>query len=118
MQVLARWPWPAPVMLRSLDDFAEDASLGLPVWDPRFNIRDRQHLMPIITPAYPPVNSSYNVSESTLNVMKVSVTQRLRASKSGQNLVMKSLLLAVTTDVKEAFEVYPFIQAPRLDSLQ
>jgi len=70
-QVMARWPWPAPVMLRRLEDFNEDSSLGLPMWDPRWNLRDRAHLMPIITPAYPAVNSSYNVSESTLAVMKV-----------------------------------------------
>lgn len=69
-KVMARWPWPAPVMLRRLEDFQEDSSLGLTMWDPRWNLRDRSHLMPIITPAYPAVNSSYNVSESTLAVMR------------------------------------------------
>ncbi|GLT85472.1 hypothetical protein SLE2022_036620 [Rubroshorea leprosula] len=37
--------------------------------DPRKNPRDRLHHLPIITPAYPCMNSSYNVSLSTLRVM-------------------------------------------------
>ncbi|KAK9846007.1 hypothetical protein WJX81_008275 [Elliptochloris bilobata] len=65
-KVFARWPWPAPVLLRPI----QEDSMGLPVWDPRRNQRDMSHLMPIITPAYPAANSSYNVSESTLRVMR------------------------------------------------
>ncbi|KAL3511732.1 hypothetical protein ACH5RR_024449 [Cinchona calisaya] len=64
-RVYTQWRWPNPVMLCEI----EDNELGFSVWDPRKNHWDRGHHMPIITPAYPCMNSSYNVSTSTLRVM-------------------------------------------------
>lgn len=63
--VFSKWEWPNPVLLKQ----QEDCNLNLPVWDPRVNPSDRYHLMPIITPAYPQQNSTYNVSISTRMVM-------------------------------------------------
>ena len=65
-KVYTHWKWPLPVMLC---DIEEEAALGLRVWDARKNPGDRSHLMPIITPAYPCMNSSYNVTDSTLTLM-------------------------------------------------
>ncbi|CAI5931391.1 unnamed protein product [Closterium sp. NIES-64] len=62
------WQWPLPIMLTIIDHGV--MGFNFPIWDPRRNPRDALHLMPIITPAYPCMNSSYNVSESTLRVMK------------------------------------------------
>ncbi|RID51800.1 hypothetical protein BRARA_H02442 [Brassica rapa] len=64
-RVYTQWRWPNPVLLCSIDG----GSFGLQVWDPRRNPKDRLHMMPIITPAYPCMNSSYNVSASTLRIM-------------------------------------------------
>ncbi|KAJ0603475.1 putative polynucleotide adenylyltransferase [Helianthus annuus] len=63
--LVARWRWPNPVMLCAI----QEDELGCTVWDPRKNPKDKTHHMPIITPAYPCMNSSYNVSISTLRVM-------------------------------------------------
>ncbi|KAF3841326.1 hypothetical protein F7725_007188, partial [Dissostichus mawsoni] len=60
------WKWPNPIMLREL----KDCHFNLPVWDARVNLADRSHSMPIITPAYPMQNTAFNVTPSTLAIMK------------------------------------------------
>ncbi|XP_041353057.1 poly(A) polymerase type 3-like isoform X1 [Gigantopelta aegis] len=60
--VFSKWDWPNPVLLKPLET---DNKLGFPIWDPRVNPSDRFHLFPIITPAYPQQNSTYNVTNST-----------------------------------------------------
>mmetsp|Transcript_14580 Transcript_14580/g.37404 ORF Transcript_14580/g.37404 Transcript_14580/m.37404 type:complete len:694 (-) Transcript_14580:269-2350(-) len=81
-KVYSQWNWPTPVMLKPLE---EDPTMGLQVWDPRKNMRDRDHLFPIITPAYPCMNSSYNVSEATRSIM-------VEEFKRG-DIVMEQILL-------------------------
>lgn len=66
--VFRQWPWPKPVLLRHNSE--DNAALGFPVWDPRENSSDRFHLMPIITPSYPQQNSTFNVTNSTKEIMK------------------------------------------------
>ncbi|XP_020709602.2 poly(A) polymerase type 3 [Athalia rosae] len=64
--VFSQWKWPQPVLLKQPDT----VNLSFPVWDPRVNVSDRYHLMPIITPAYPQQNSTFNVSTSTKTIMQ------------------------------------------------
>lgn len=97
-RVYTQWRWPNPVMLCAI----EEGTLGLPVWDPRKNPRDRSHQMPIITPAYPCMNSSYNVSSSTLRVM----TEEFQRS----NQICEELELN-KVDWSILFEPYPFFEA-------
>eukprot|EP00112_Aurelia_sp_Birch-Aquarium-sp1_P004367 Seg1493.9 transcript_id=Seg1493.9/GoldUCD/mRNA.D3Y31 product=Poly protein_id=Seg1493.9/GoldUCD/D3Y31 len=65
--IYSQWKWPQPVLLKEIPN---ENVLSLPVWDPRTNPTDRYHLMPIITPAYPQQNSTYNVSITTRGIME------------------------------------------------
>jgi poly(A) polymerase len=58
-----KWRWPHPIMLTGIEDRSPLESDGryLPVWNPKVYPKDGLHLMPIITPAYPSMNSAYNV---------------------------------------------------------
>ncbi|XP_072171310.1 poly(A) polymerase beta-like isoform X2 [Diadema setosum] len=83
--VFTKWAWPQPVLLKSPNTSTD---LGFPEWDPRVNVNDRFHLMPIITPAYPQQNSTYNVSVSTKTVIEqelqagLAVTQEIMQGKA------------------------------------
>lgn len=96
-RVYTQWRWPNPVMLCDI----EEGTFGLPVWDPRKNFKDRLHQMPIITPAYPCMNSSYNVSSSTLRVM----TEEFQRGHA-----ICEAMEANKTDWNKLFESYPFFE--------
>ncbi|XP_048736454.1 poly(A) polymerase type 3-like isoform X4 [Ostrea edulis] len=79
--IIHKWNWPQPVLLKPLVH-ENKFNLTFPVWDPRVNTSDRFHLMPIITPAYPQQNSTFNVTLSTRSIM----TEEL---KDGLDVVSK-----------------------------
>jgi poly(A) polymerase len=67
-KVMKTWGWPNPVHL--VKPF--DAGLTLEVWQP---ISNAWHVMPIITPAYPGMNSSVSVNAQSLAVMVSELTR-------------------------------------------
>ncbi|NXN47107.1 PAPOG polymerase, partial [Rhinoptilus africanus] len=95
--VFSKWEWPNPVLLKQ----PEESNLNLPVWDPRVNPSDRYHVMPIITPAYPQQNSTYNVSISTRAVM-------VEEFKHG--LAVTNEILQGKSDWSKLFEPLNFFQ--------
>ncbi|KAI1303884.1 polynucleotide adenylyltransferase [Mortierella claussenii] len=58
-------PWPQPVLLKPI----EEGPLQVRVWNPKLYSADKLHKMPIITPAYPSMCSTHNVTDSTKAVM-------------------------------------------------
>eukprot|EP00252_Welwitschia_mirabilis_P024646 TRINITY_DN7372_c0_g1_i3.p1 TRINITY_DN7372_c0_g1~~TRINITY_DN7372_c0_g1_i3.p1 ORF type:complete len:568 (-),score=93.96 TRINITY_DN7372_c0_g1_i3:433-2136(-) len=97
-RVYTLWRWPNPVLLCP----TRKDELGFPVWDPRKNPLDRTHHMPIITPAYPSMNSSYNVSASTLRVM---TEQFHQGNKICEDIEMNKATWS------KLFDPYPFFDA-------
>lgn len=75
--VYSIWEWPKPILLKQIPADRREQ----PVWDPRVNKADRFHLMPIITPAYPQQNSTYNVNNSTRKIVEEEIAEGLRVTK-------------------------------------
>lgn len=59
------WPWPQPVLLKNI----EEGPLQVRVWNPKIYHGDARHIMPIITPAYPSMCATHNISPSTLTII-------------------------------------------------
>jgi len=65
-KIVDKWPWPQPVLLKQI----ETGKLNLQVWNPKNSGTDRRHIMPIITPAYPSMCTTHNVTRSTMAVLQ------------------------------------------------
>lgn len=63
--IYTKWNWPQPVLLKPI----EDGPLQVRVWNPKIYPQDRSHRMPIITPAYPSMCATHNITASTQKVI-------------------------------------------------
>ncbi|KAG5300535.1 poly(A) polymerase Pap [Histoplasma ohiense] len=77
-RIMNQWKWPQPVLLKPI----EEGPLQMKVWNPQIYHGDKYHLMPIITPAYPSMCATHNVSLSTKTVL-------LRELKRGGDIADK-----------------------------
>ena len=69
-KLYSQWEWPRPIMLTAVEDVETDGG-HLPSWNPKFSPADRLHIMPIITPASPCMNSAYNVGGPQFRMLQV-----------------------------------------------
>jgi poly(A) polymerase len=95
--ILTKWSWPQPVLLKHI----EDGPLQVRVWNPRLYPQDRSHKMPIITPAYPSMCATHNITASTMKVI-------MQELKRGNSLVDE--IVTGTKKWSDLFEKHQFFQ--------
>lgn len=68
-RVFDQWNWSKPILLCPIPETYSGIMQNFKVWNPKVSATDRSHLMPVITPAFPNMNSTHNVTESTKRVI-------------------------------------------------
>lgn len=56
--IIGQWSWPSPIMLKAIETGKEKT------WNPQIYPGDKRNLMPVITPAYPSMCATFNISKS------------------------------------------------------
>ncbi|KAJ6439994.1 Poly(A) polymerase [Purpureocillium lavendulum] len=75
--VVGKWPWPQPVLLKPI----ENGPLPVRVWNPRQYKGDSFHLMPVITPAYPSMCATFNITRSSMTVINKELQRGLEITE-------------------------------------
>ncbi|KAM0562675.1 hypothetical protein ACHAPJ_002365 [Fusarium lateritium] len=76
--VISQWRWPQPVLLKPI----EGGPLPVRVWNPRVYKGDTFHLMPVITPAYPSMCATFNITRSSMTIINRELKRALQISES------------------------------------
>ncbi|KAI0432220.1 Poly(A) polymerase central domain-containing protein [Xylaria sp. FL1042] len=117
--VMKGWPWPIPVQLKHM----EDGPLNVRVWNPKIYKSDSFHLMPVITPAYPQMCATFNITKSTKTIIQrelergVELTDKILGSElQWKDLFVKHtfftqdhkyyLAVIATSTTKEAHKIW------------
>ncbi|KAG2343642.1 Poly(A) polymerase [Suillus weaverae] len=101
--IMYQWSWPQPVLLKQI----EEGPLQVRVWNPKLYPADRSHRMPIITPAYPAMCSTHNVTASTQMI----VTEEFKKGRIGADIVDK--VIVGTASWSELFQKHDFFHKYR-----
>ncbi|KAI9167322.1 Poly(A) polymerase pla1 [Paramyrothecium foliicola] len=76
--IISQWRWPQPVLLKPI----ESGPLPVRVWNPKVYKGDSFHLMPIITPAYPSMCATFNITRSSMTIINRELQRGLEISES------------------------------------
>ncbi|ETS76059.1 hypothetical protein PFICI_13003 [Pestalotiopsis fici W106-1] len=93
--IIGQWPWPSPVMLKHM----EDGPLNVRVWNPKVYKGDSFHLMPVITPAYPQMCATFNITHSN----KAIIQRELQRAKGIASEILLGVLPWEHLFVKHTF---------------
>ncbi|KAJ7584351.1 polymerase [Mycena floridula] len=98
--IMYQWAWPQPVLLKQI----EEGPLQIKVWNPKLYPADRSHRMPIITPSYPSMCATHNVTASTQMI----ITEEF---KRGSEIVDR--VIVGTSSWSELFSKHDFFHKYR-----
>ncbi|KAI1772502.1 Poly(A) polymerase [Hypoxylon cercidicola] len=118
-QIMKVWQWPVPVQLKHMDD----GPLNVRVWNPKIYKSDSYHLMPVITPAYPQMCATFNITHSTMAIIQrelergAELTDKIKSGKlAWKDLFVKHtfftsdhkyyLAVIATSTTKEAHKIW------------
>nr|GAT46497.1 predicted protein [Mycena chlorophos] len=91
--IMYRWEWPRPVLLKPI----EEGPLQVRVWNPKVFPADKAHRMPIITPAYPAMCATHNVTNSNQLIM----TEEFKKAAD----IVDKIILIMTEEFKKAADI-------------
>lgn len=81
-ETYSSWKWPNPVQLSPIVDH----NYNLKIWDPKVYPADKYHKMPVITPVYPSICATHNVTQSTFNIICIEFHRGCEIMRSGAHL--------------------------------
>ncbi|UNI19690.1 Polynucleotide adenylyltransferase [Purpureocillium takamizusanense] len=76
--IISQWRWPQPVLLKPI----ESGPLPVRVWNPKQYKGDSFHLMPVITPAYPSMCATFNITRSSKTIINQELQRGLEITEA------------------------------------
>ncbi|OAQ80444.1 Poly(A) polymerase [Purpureocillium lilacinum] len=76
--IISQWRWPQPVLLKPI----ESGPLPVRVWNPKAYKGDSFHLMPVITPAYPSMCATFNITRSSMTIINQELQRGLEITEA------------------------------------
>jgi poly(A) polymerase len=104
---LRTWRYDNPIVLGEI--LNDRNSVNFPIDDPDnrlFYKEDKKYLFPIITPAFPSMNSTFNVNQTTRNNM---ITELEKAMEITKHIMERGPNSSISW--KRLFKKFPFFKA-------